>query len=101
MDPFRFGSGLVRGESIFAKRRFSHGTVESGPRAKEVMEGIMAGGVCARPSRTWNSRAAGRTESRREQQFYRCVNSSCCLFTDLSVACCTDDFTDTMAHFDR
>jgi hypothetical protein len=40
---------------------------------KEIMESIMTGEACAKPGRTWASRAAVRAESRRERQFYRSV----------------------------
>jgi len=64
------------------------------------MESFMAAGAaCAKPGRTWASRAAVRAESRREQQFYRFV--SLLVATDSSVVYCTDCFEDTTAHFDR
>lgn len=39
----------------------------------EAMESIAGGEACAKPGRTWASRAAVREESRREQHFYRSV----------------------------
>jgi hypothetical protein len=64
------------------------------------MESFMASGAaCAKPGRTWASRAAVREESRREQQFYRFV---CFLvLTASSVVYYTDCFEDTTARFGR
>lgn len=59
----------------------------------------MAGEACAKQGRSWASRAAGRVESMREQQFYRFV----CLLvvTDSNAVCYADSLQDTMAHFGR
>lgn len=62
-----------------------------------AMEGIMGGRACAKPRRTWASRAAVRAESRREQQFYRFV---CVLGIDglVCVVCWADNSQGTMAR---
>jgi hypothetical protein len=83
------GLGLVslapQAANNSSSRKVFHGAADSHLqhlRNPYAMETIMGGRACAK--RSWNSRAAGRTESRREKQFYQSV---CLLEVDGLLLC--------------
>jgi hypothetical protein len=96
-------SNCERSATAAGRPKSLHGAADSRLqrlRNPYAMEGIMGGRACAKPRRTWASRAAVRAESRREQQFYRFV---CLLGVDEFVCfvCCADSSRGTMVRSGR